>query len=83
MHSLSCQLVWEKQIHLFLNTSVMVKCLILLRCQLQQNRPIYKSSSELATARVVKPMDLNPYKPSSPTKPQEISIQPTYNQDHT
>ena len=29
------------------------------------------------------PMDLNPYKPGSPMKPQKISIQPTYNQDRT
>jgi len=47
------------------------------------NRPIYNNWSELATTRVVKPMDLNPCKPGSPTKPQKISIQPTYNQDHT
>jgi len=28
-------------------------------------------------------MDLNPYKPGSPTKSQKTSIQPTYNQDRT
>ena len=43
----------------------------------------YKNSSGLATTRVVRPKDLNPYKPGSPMKPHKISIQPTYNQDRT
>ena len=49
-----------------------------------QNRPIYKSTSTMATTETIALSYLSPYKPGSPSSTTKgLDSSPTYNQDHT
>jgi len=50
---------------------------------MSQNQPIYKSTSTKTIVETIKFSHLSPYKPGSQLKPQRISNQLAYNQDHS
>jgi hypothetical protein len=52
--------------------------------QVSQNRPIYKSTSTMATTEAATLSYLSPYKSSSQLSiTKDLESSPTYNQDHT